>query len=64
MPFVAVDVARILCKTVDELSNTDITARALEVLAESRVREVRMIGRRGPVQAAFTPPEMKVLFTR
>ena len=58
---VAVDVARILCKTVDELANTDITARALEVLAESKVREVRMIGRRGPVQAAFTPPEMKEL---
>ncbi|HKW14672.1 MAG TPA: FAD-dependent oxidoreductase, partial [Candidatus Krumholzibacteria bacterium] len=58
---VAVDVARILCKTVDELKDTDITARALEVLAESRVREVRMIGRRGPVQAAFTPPEMKEL---
>jgi len=54
---VAVDVARILCKTVDELANTDITARALEVLAESKVREVRMIGRRGPVQAAFTPPK-------
>jgi ferredoxin--NADP+ reductase len=58
---VAVDVARILCKTVDELKNTDITARALDALAESRVREVRMIGRRGPVQAAFTPPEMKEL---
>lgn len=58
---VAVDVARILCKTVDELANTDITARALEVLAQSKVREVRMIGRRGPVQAAFTPPEMKEL---
>jgi ferredoxin--NADP+ reductase len=58
---VAVDVARILCKTVDELKTTDITARTLEVLAESRVREVRMIGRRGPVQAAFTPPEMKEL---
>lgn len=58
---VAVDVARILCKTVDELKHTDITARTLEVLAESRVREVYMIGRRGPVQAAFTPPEMKEL---
>jgi ferredoxin--NADP+ reductase len=58
---VAVDVARILCKTVDELKHTDITARTLEVLAESRVREVRMVGRRGPVQAAFTPPEMKEL---
>lgn len=58
---VAVDVARILCKTVDELKHTDITARALEVLAQSRVREVHMVGRRGPVQAAFTPPEMKEL---
>jgi ferredoxin/flavodoxin---NADP+ reductase len=58
---VAVDVARILCKTADELRHTDITARALEVLAASRVRDVYMIGRRGPVQAAFTPPEMKEL---
>ncbi len=58
---VAVDVARILAKTVDELSDTDITARALEVLAESKIREVRMVGRRGPVQAAFTPAELKEL---
>ncbi len=58
---VAVDVARILAKTVDELSGTDITARALDVLAESKIREVRMVGRRGPVQAAFTPVELKEL---
>ncbi len=58
---VAVDVARILAKTVDELSSTDITAHALEVLAESKIREVRMVGRRGPVQAAFTPVELKEL---
>jgi len=58
---VAVDVARILAKTVDELAGTDITARALEVLAESKVREIRMVGRRGPVQAAFTPVELKEL---
>lgn len=56
---VAIDVARILSKTVDELKNTDITAAALESLAESRVREIHMIGRRGPVQAAFTPQEIK-----
>jgi ferredoxin--NADP+ reductase len=56
---VAIDVARILSKTVDELKTTDITARALELLAESRVREIYMIGRRGPVQAAFTPQEIK-----
>jgi ferredoxin--NADP+ reductase len=58
---VAVDVARILSKTVDELAHTDITARALEALAESKVREVRMVGRRGPVQAAFSPVELKEL---
>ena len=52
---VAVDVARILAKTTDELAQTDITAQALEVLAESKLREIRMVGRRGPVQAAFTP---------
>ena len=58
---VAVDVARILAKTTDELKDTDITAHALEVLAESRLREIHMVGRRGPVQAAFTPVELKEL---
>jgi ferredoxin--NADP+ reductase len=56
---VAVDVCRILCKTVDELKETDIAAHALEALAESKVEEVHMIGRRGPVQAKFTPPELR-----
>jgi ferredoxin--NADP+ reductase len=58
---VAVDVARILAKTTDELKQTDITAQALEVLAESKLREIHMVGRRGPVQAAFTPVELKEL---
>jgi len=56
---VAVDVARVLCKTVDELKHTDIAAHALDALAESRVCEIHMIGRRGPAQAAFTPQEIK-----
>ncbi|MCP4643046.1 MAG: FAD-dependent oxidoreductase [bacterium] len=56
---VAVDVARILAKTVDELRETDIASYALEALAESRVREIHMIGRRGPVQAKFTTAEIK-----
>ena len=56
---VATDVCRILCKTVAELRNTDITRQALEVLEESKIREVHMIGRRGPVQAAFTPAEIR-----
>ena len=56
---VAMDVARILCKTVDELKTTDITRHALEVLAQSRIKEVHIFGRRGPVQAAFTPVEIR-----
>ncbi len=58
---VAVDVCRILCRTIDELRKTDIADYALEALAESRVREVYMLGRRGPAQAAFTNPEAKEL---
>ncbi|MCP5050503.1 MAG: FAD-dependent oxidoreductase [bacterium] len=56
---VAMDVARILCKTVDELKHTDIAQHALDTLAESKVKEIHMIGRRGPVQAAFTLAEIK-----
>lgn len=56
---VAMDVARILCKTPEELKNTDMTAYALEALAISKIKTVHLIGRRGPVQAAFTPAEMK-----
>ncbi|MCR4337340.1 MAG: FAD-dependent oxidoreductase, partial [Candidatus Omnitrophica bacterium] len=58
---VALDVARILAKTADELKNTDIAQYALEVLAESKVREIHLIGRRGPAQAAFTPVEIREL---
>lgn len=56
---VAIDVCRILCKTADELKVTDIARHALDALAESKIKEVHMIGRRGPVQAAFTPAEMR-----
>ena len=58
---VAVDVARILCRTPEELAKTDIADHALEVLRESRVRRVYMLGRRGPAQAAFTNAEVKEL---
>jgi ferredoxin--NADP+ reductase len=60
---VAVDVARILCRTVDELAKTDIADYALEALSQSRVKEVYLLGRRGPAQAAFTNPEIKELGT-
>jgi ferredoxin--NADP+ reductase len=58
---VAVDVARILCRTPEELENTDIADYALEVLRGSKVKEVYVLGRRGPAQAAFTNPEVKEL---
>ena len=58
---VAVDVARILCRTPEELARTDIADHALEALTNSNVREVYMLGRRGPAQAAFTNPEAREL---
>jgi ferredoxin--NADP+ reductase len=58
---VAVDVCRILCRTPEELAKTDIADYALEALRESNVKEVYMLGRRGPAQAAFTSPEVKEL---
>jgi ferredoxin--NADP+ reductase len=56
---VAIDVARILCRTPDELAQTDIAEHALDALRKSRIREVYLLGRRGPAQAAFTNPEIK-----
>ncbi len=58
---VAVDVARILSLSADELARTDIADYALQALSASRVREVYLLGRRGPAQAAFTNPEIKEL---
>lgn len=56
---VAADVARILAKSVDELKYTDISQHALDVLAESKIRRIYVIGRRGPAQAKFTSKELK-----
>jgi ferredoxin--NADP+ reductase len=58
---VAVDVCRILCRSIEELLRTDIADYALEALRASRVKTVYMLGRRGPAQAAFTNPEIKEL---
>ena len=57
--YVAADVSRILSKTVDELKHTDIAQHALDVLAESKLKEIHVIGRRGPAQAKFTPKELR-----
>jgi len=56
---VAADVSRILAKTVDDLKHTDIAQHALDVLAESKIKDIYVIGRRGPAQAKFTPKELR-----
>jgi ferredoxin--NADP+ reductase len=54
-------VARILIRDPEELRETDISQPVLEVLMASKVREVHMIGRRGPAQAKFTTKELREL---
>lgn len=58
---VAMDIARILLSPVDELRSTDITSQAIEALSKSRVKRVRVVGRRGAMQAAFTIKEIREL---
>jgi ferredoxin/flavodoxin---NADP+ reductase len=58
---VAVDVARILARNPDELRHTDVSQPVLDALMASKVREVHMIGRRGPAQAKFTTKELREL---
>lgn len=58
---VAIDVARILAKDRDALSQTDISSRALESLRSAPIEEIILMGRRGPAQAAFSPKELKEL---
>ncbi|CAK4080497.1 unnamed protein product [Aphanomyces euteiches] len=56
---VAVDCARILTKTPDELATTDISQHALDALAASGIKTVYLVGRRGAAQAAFTMKELR-----
>jgi ferredoxin--NADP+ reductase len=58
---VAVDVVRILARTADELSPTDTPHPVLGALAAGGVRDISMIGRRGPVHAKFTTKELREL---
>lgn len=60
---VALDVARILLKDPNSLRDTDIAAHAAEALSRSRVRAVRIVGRRGPMQASFTIKELRELMS-
>ncbi|MCV7431563.1 FAD-dependent oxidoreductase [Mycolicibacterium bacteremicum] len=58
---VALDVARILLMTQQQLQHTDIPARAVEALAHSAIREVVLLGRRGARHAAFSAAELIAL---
>ena len=58
---VAVDVTRILAKSAEELATSDIADHALDVLKDSKVEDVYMIGRRGPAQGKFTTKELREL---
>ncbi len=58
---VAMDLARILASTREMLAGTDIAEHALDALGESEIREIHVLGRRGPAQAAFTNKELKEL---
>jgi ferredoxin/flavodoxin---NADP+ reductase len=56
---VALDVARMLALTREELAPTDATDSSIEAIAGSGIREIVVLARRGPAQAAFTTPELK-----
>ena len=56
---VALDVARMLALTREELAPTDATDTAIEAIADSSIREIVVLGRRGPVQASWTAPELQ-----
>jgi ferredoxin--NADP+ reductase len=58
---VALDVARMLALTLEELQPTDTTNRAIDAIAGSGISEIVLLARRGPAQAAFTTPELKEL---
>jgi len=58
---VALDVARILMQDPEVLARTDIAQHALDALRASKIEQVVLLGRRGPVQASFTPAELKEL---
>ncbi|KAF2222809.1 hypothetical protein BDZ85DRAFT_289564 [Elsinoe ampelina] len=60
---VAMDVARILLSPLSKLRATDITEEALEALSRSKIRNVKIVGRRGPLQAAYTTKELRELVT-
>ncbi|ALE16670.1 Ferredoxin--NADP(+) reductase, actinobacterial (eukaryote-like) type [Altererythrobacter epoxidivorans] len=55
---VALDVARILSKTEQEFEGADIVAHALDILRDSKIAKITILGRRGPHQIMMTPKEL------
>jgi ferredoxin--NADP+ reductase len=55
---VALDCARMLALSAEELRKTDTADHAIDLLASDAVKEIVILGRRGPAQAAFTNPEL------
>ncbi len=55
---VAVDVARILAKTAEEMSSSDLADHAAREIHSSTIKDIYILGRRGPLEAAFTPKEL------
>lgn len=60
---VAIDVARILAKTPKEMAHTDIAEHASRILEKSAIKDIYILGRRGPLEGAFTPKELTELNT-
>jgi ferredoxin--NADP+ reductase len=58
---VALDVARVLARTADELTPTDVPDAVLDALHTSAVRDVHVLIRRGPRHVRFTPVELRQL---
>lgn len=55
---VALDIARLLAKTPDELASSDLCAHARAAFADSRIEDIWLVGRRGPLEASFTTAEL------
>lgn len=58
---VAIDIARILSKSVSELASSDIAEHAIQRIAGSTISDVHIVGRRGPIDAKFTNVELREL---
>jgi ferredoxin/flavodoxin---NADP+ reductase len=56
---VALDLARMLALTREEIAPTDASDASIEAIASSALKEIVVVGRRGPAQASFTTPELQ-----